>query len=692
MKLLIVVYLLACGWFADAQTAIRAKVLDRETREVLIGVNIFFIKDYSQGTTTDFNGEFEVSVTKEQMTDTLLFSYMGYKEQMISVGELDETVYLEAKDLEMDAIEVVAEPLIAEEFKFEKVNKLEIYTNPASKADPLLAVNSMPASTTTDESASISLRGSSSIETGIFLNNVPVYDVIRYSQLNGVGAFSLFNTALIKNVTVFPGNPPLEFGNSTAGVVSIVTDDDAIKSSNSSLIISPASIGLQRNQRLGSQNLKLFSNYQPSTLLKWINPKALPKLNSFRSIDAGAYLYGQLTTKLNYKSYNYVLLENYDYQFLHPTFEGSILQKRKKAINVSNLYWNTPIGTFSWNQGYSFTSGNYTYSLADFNVNYRTFFQAFVYSKVMEKWQVKSGLQLDINHSEIQGVLFQYPYAVGASFPLNTIDHGNKSSTVELFAYGKYYFTDDLILGGGVRKNLNREIHDYLSAQMNMTYLLDNNWKVILGGGRFHKYGVDTDQGQLVFVRSDQLSADIFYAHSGTDASVSFFNKHTTLNGVKLPVSGLELFLDQRLSSRWSFDVSYTYLTTQEGSAFDISYFFKSNLKYQKNNWTLATNSIFREGLGYFSVINAQNDSELGVFYPIYSDHLSQYHDYFIINLSISKLIPISEDLTMVAFGSINNLTDHENVRGYRYNFDYTNSTAQYFSRRMIYAGIQINF
>ena len=197
MKLLIVVYLLACGWFADAQTAIRAKVLDRETREVLIGVNIFFIKDYSQGTTTDFNGEFEVSVTKEQMTDTLLFSYMGYKEQMISVGELDETVYLEAKDLEMDAIEVVAEPLIAEEFKFEKVNKLEIYTNPASKADPLLAVNSMPASTTTDESASISLRGSSSIETGIFLNNVPVYDVIRYSQLNGVGAFSLFNTALI---------------------------------------------------------------------------------------------------------------------------------------------------------------------------------------------------------------------------------------------------------------------------------------------------------------------------------------------------------------------------------------------------------------------------------------------------------------------------------------------------------------
>ena len=692
MRIILMVFLLVSGWFANAQLEIRSRVLDQETGEALIGVNIFFIKDYARGTTTNFEGEFKLSVMTDQMADTLLFSFMGYQERMLPVSELSDIVYLEAKDLEMSEVLIVAEPLIAEEFKFEKVNKLEIYTNPASKADPLLAVNSMPASTTTDESASISLRGSSPVETGIFLNNVPVYDAIRYSQINGVGTFSLFNTALIKNVTVFPGNPPLEFGNSTAGVVSIVTDDESIKASNSSLIVSPASIGLQRNQRLGSQNLKVFSNYQPSAALNWINPKALPQLNSFKSIDGGAYLYGQLATKVNYKSYNYVLLENYDYQMLHPTFSGSILQNRKKVLNVSNLNWSTPIGTFSWNQGYTFTSGKYRYSLADFKVNNKTLFQGLSYSKLMQKWQVKSGLQLDMNHSEIQGILFRYPYAVGASFPLDTIGQSSNSSVVEIFAYGKYYFADNLIFGGGVRKNLNRATYDYLSAQMNMTYLIGNRWKVIMGGGRFHKYGIDTDQGQVVFVKSDQLSLDVFYAYSDTDASASIFTKHATINGVKMPVSGFELFLDQRLSAHWSLDIAYTFLTADEGSAFNISYFIKSNLQYQKSNWILAINSVYREGLSYSSVINAEYDSELGAYSPVYSDHQSQYSDYFIANLSISKLMPISEELTMVAFGSVNNLTDHENVRNYRYNSDYSNSVAQYLSRRLIYAGIQVNF
>jgi len=44
---------------------------------------------------------------------------------------------------------------------------VEIYLNPSSKADPLLAVNSLPSATTLDESANISFRGRSPAETGI---------------------------------------------------------------------------------------------------------------------------------------------------------------------------------------------------------------------------------------------------------------------------------------------------------------------------------------------------------------------------------------------------------------------------------------------------------------------------------------------------------------------------------------------
>jgi hypothetical protein len=126
-------------------------------------------------------------------------------------------VKLSAATTKLDEVEIKSERLIAADFTVRKMSKLAIYTNPSSKADPLLAVNTLPSSTTLDESPNISIRGSSPAETGIFFNNVPIYDAVRYAQINGLGTFSVFNTALINQVQVYPGNPPLEFGNTTSG-------------------------------------------------------------------------------------------------------------------------------------------------------------------------------------------------------------------------------------------------------------------------------------------------------------------------------------------------------------------------------------------------------------------------------------------------------------------------------------------
>ena len=676
----------------SAQNVLNGSVVDSETQEPLIGVNLYFLSDFSKGTTTDFNGKFQLKLHSGQISDTLLISYVGYAERLIAVKDAPKVIELNVRNMEMNAVEVVAEPLVAEEFKFVKVNKLGIYTNPASKADPLLAVNTLPSATTTDESAAISLRGSSPVETGIFLNNVPVYDAVRYSQLNGIGTFSLFNTSLIKNVTVFPGNPPLEFANSTAGVVSITTDDNPIEVNSNSLIVSPANVGFQRNQKIGNQNLKVFSNYQPSTVLKWLNPQALDQLNSFQSIDAGAYIYGQLSDNVSYKSYNYGLLEQYDYQYMHPTFNGSLLQKRVKAFNVSNIYMATSLGLLSWNQGYSISSGNYDYSQASFSVGRQAVFQGLTLFKGAEKWQIKTGVNWDLNRSEISGTLFQYQYAVGEEYPTFQMDDELRTSNLEYFVYGKYYLTHNWILGGGMRKNLNGlDDHNYLSGQLNLTHQLGNEWKVIVGAGRYHKLGLDTDQGQKVFIKSDQASLDVFY-NGSFDASVSFFVKATINNGQQADVSGFEVFVDERIGKNWTFDIAYTYLNAGEFSGYDMSYFVKSNLKYTPGFWTFAINGVYREGLPYSELASASFDSDLEVYVPEYSENSARYADYFIMNLSVSRLFLVNEQFTMVAFASVNNLTNHDNVRGYRYDFEYDSRTADLLSRRMVYAGLQVNF
>ncbi len=85
------------------------------------------------------------------------------------------------------------------------------------------AITLMPASTTTDETANPSLRGSSPDRSRITLNGVPVYSPVRSSNLSNQGKFSLFNTEIIDKQYVYASNPPLTYGNSSAGLVEIQT-------------------------------------------------------------------------------------------------------------------------------------------------------------------------------------------------------------------------------------------------------------------------------------------------------------------------------------------------------------------------------------------------------------------------------------------------------------------------------------
>lgn len=63
---------------------VQGVVYDAVTNETLIGVNVR-IKGTSQGTVTDMDGKFYIDVTGK---DELIFSYIGYKEHVVEVGDL----------------------------------------------------------------------------------------------------------------------------------------------------------------------------------------------------------------------------------------------------------------------------------------------------------------------------------------------------------------------------------------------------------------------------------------------------------------------------------------------------------------------------------------------------------------------------------------------------------------------------
>ncbi|MEQ9008726.1 MAG: carboxypeptidase-like regulatory domain-containing protein, partial [Ekhidna sp.] len=494
--------------FLSAQQIVSGEVVDGDTKEGLIGAHVYLLNNWRKGAITDMEGRFTLELTSEEMEDSLIVSYVGFQEVIVPVTD-GITIVMEPIEREGETVVVTAKPLIAEEFKYMEIKKIDIYTNPSAKADPMLAVNSLPSSTTTDESANISLRGSSPIETGVFLNNVPIYDGIRYSQLNGIGTFSIFNTSIIQNVTVFPGNPPLEFGNATSGIISMETDDRVLEGNTNSLILSLANVGFSREQKINQkQSLKLFSNWQPSGPIKLLNEKALEEIESFTSNDLGLYWYGS-DENLSWKVMSYSVTEGYEFNFKHPTYQGIFDQGKRRSFLISSIEKPIGSGNLSFNNGLSYSDGDYSYSNVSFQVKKKDLFAGINYLLTNQSFSLKTGVSYDFRNSQVNGNFHEYFYALGQNHPTVSLNEGVHVKVLEGFGYFKYYFSEKIAFGTGLRKNIPIENDkNYLSNQANLSYT-DEEWTVTIGAGVYHKLGLFENTGEPFEAKNLQKSIDI---------------------------------------------------------------------------------------------------------------------------------------------------------------------------------------
>lgn len=682
--------------YVTAQSQITGRVKAGDDGEALIGAHVYLLKNWRVGTVTDADGNFTLQISNEDLTDSLLISFVGFREQVLPIsGQV--LVKLDPVPASGEEVVIFAKPLIAEEFKYMKISKLDIYTNPTAAADPILAVNSLPSATTTDESANISLRGSSPIETGIFLNNVPIYDAVRYAQLNGIGTFSLFNTSIIKEVTVFPGNPPLEFGNTTAGVVSLTTDDRILDDNANSVIVSLANIGVSRDQRISdNSSLKLFSNWQPSGLIKALNHESLKEIKSFESGDLGLYWYGG-KRKLTWKVFNYSLLEGYKFHFRHPSFVGTFDQQKIRTFLTASLNQEVGRGVLSLNSGVSRSDGDFSFSSSNFDVLNRDLFLGVNFFLPGEKLSWKSGISYDQRNSDVDGTFHEFPYALGLNHPTNEVANTVRSQTAEAFTYLKYYLSSAWTVGSGLRKNIPTVGQEsYLAKQLNVTYASEP-WSVTAGAGKYFKYGLEENNGELVNIESVQYSVDFNYHLENTRSSISFFKKEANINQESYDAVGAEVFVDYRFSPKLNGSLSLTSVNANSSSAdtyrYDLSYFVRGNLSYNPGSfWTIESVLVTREGVPFTPVEGASFNSSLDVFEPIYRTDDDRLPAHMSIGLSISKIFSISDDWNVIGFASFNNVTDHKNIRTYIYDRDYTSRDAAFFSRRTGYIGAVFNF
>lgn len=228
MKHLLFVLFLIIPFVLPAQNkTVSGYLKDAENGELLIGATAY-IKEISIGVTTNSYGFY--SLTAPTGNYEISFSYIGYKtkkirldlkeNQTLNVKLKEESKYLneviiagEAADANVQSIEMSVSKL-----PVTTVKKLPAFMG---EVDIIKTITLLPGIQGGGEGSSgIYVRGGGPDENLMLLDEAPVYNA---SHL--LGFFSVFNSDAIKDIQVYKGGIPAEYGGKASSVIDIRMKD-----------------------------------------------------------------------------------------------------------------------------------------------------------------------------------------------------------------------------------------------------------------------------------------------------------------------------------------------------------------------------------------------------------------------------------------------------------------------------------
>ena len=206
---------------------ISGSVTDHSTGEDLIGATVF-VEELRTGTTTNAYGFYSLSIPEGQ--HNLTVTYIGY-EQYTQIINLKEDVRLNIRLVpatnEMSELIISAERRNANvsraEMSVERISIQTLRRIPAlmGEVDVIKAIQLLPGVQSTAEGTSgFSVRGGSHDQNLILLDEATVYNA---SHL--MGFFSVFNNDAIKDVKLYKGDIPANFGGRLSSLLDVRTKD-----------------------------------------------------------------------------------------------------------------------------------------------------------------------------------------------------------------------------------------------------------------------------------------------------------------------------------------------------------------------------------------------------------------------------------------------------------------------------------
>lgn len=343
----IVILFLVVGAGAQSTFTISGYVKDAATGETLIGANIFNLANTSKGATTNTYGFY--SLTMEQGTYKIGFSYLGYEEQYFEV-DLNKNVTLNVSMAEGVLIEEVV--ISAEkddrrknvegtqmgtvELPVENIKKLPAIFG---EVDVLKAIQLLPGVMSSGEgNAGFYVRGGGPDQNLVLLD-----EAVVYNSGHMLGFFSVFNADALKNTTLIKGSMPANFGGRLSSVLDI-----QMKEGNDKHYEVEGGVGLI-SSRLTVQRpvVKNKSSFMISGRRTYILDLVQPALKGSNFEGTNYYFY-DLNTKWNYT------FSNKNRLFFSGYFGNDVLKFRQPGRDFAfDLPYGNKTATLRWNHLFS---------------------------------------------------------------------------------------------------------------------------------------------------------------------------------------------------------------------------------------------------------------------------------------------------------------------------------------------------
>jgi hypothetical protein len=690
-----------------AQKTLIGKVIDQQ-QQPIFAANVYWKGATTVGTTTDFDGLFRLTV--KQLPDTLIVSFIGYETRQIVVKNLADTLQIALLSTAglLQEVSIIAQDPISQDFSVIKLDKLQIYTNPLAAGDALKAITLLPSSTNTEETANPVLRGSAGDRSRIVLNGVPIYNPVRNSQLNGLGNFSLFNTEIIEKMYVYASNPPLTFGNSSAGLVEIETTKK-LKNNQLQVALSLANVGAFWSKKLGKNNfVQVYGNKQFKEGFIGLNKKNLPRLNHFGTTDFGLNTFFQLTPKLQWKSFAYFIDEGYNYTSHLYTHEGQSKSNKKRGFIINNLTQQNKYSLLTFNTLADISLQDFKFGNLAALTQQQQFFAALNYKFLgLKKITWQTGLHYDYANYQSNDSIPVYFYAMSDTSPNFRVNQLTENHNIEGYFYTSWDITPSFNLSMATRLNIpNNTQKFYHSKQISWRYQPSSAHRWLLSGGNYHNYSTPNYMNPR-FVLLDSWQAALDYDYKGKFFELSsaiFYKKEggefqlaNGLTSQQTETWGVEIALQKEFGKYFSLSLANTFLSQKlqiSGknfkSAEEMPYFIKAVATYKHPKIaTFALSYITRKGRYYTPITNAIYQPMLDAYQPIWSQAINsaQYNAYHNLSITANKFFRVGKT-TLVVFASVNNLLNSQNEREFLFEKDYKTWQTDTYQLQTVYMGL----